>query len=57
MVMSEGISERLPRRRIHHGYGSDKQCGRMSYLSDKENRRRIYALSTLQGTARPRNLR
>lgn len=37
------IQRRCTRERLHR--------------SDKENRRRTYALSTLQGTARPRNLR
>jgi hypothetical protein len=30
---------------------------RASHLNDKENERRTYVLSTVQGTARPRNIR
>lgn len=53
IVTSKGISGRLSRVTIHHGAGRARGGCRVSHMRDKENRRRTYVLSTLQGTARP----
>jgi hypothetical protein len=44
---SDGIRDAFPALRFIMATGRTSSSGWMSYMSDKENRRRTYALSTL----------